>query len=111
MGRTTDVPPLVVYYTKKIKKDMKEKTNITEAQLLCNQQVKVTSPRSSFWGQTGIVNMVMADGRSLEVTLDNHGKVIIVDVTLVSEIQEQTQFAKTEQSLGPIANSVVQDSV
>jgi hypothetical protein len=30
-----------------------------------------------------------------------------VDVTFVSEIQEQTQFAKTEQSLGPDANSVL----
>ena len=90
---------------------MKEKTNITEAQLLCNQQVKVTSPQSSFWGQTGIVNKVMADGRSLEVTLDNHGKVIIVDVTLVSEIKEAYNWSKQEQSLGPIANSVVKDTI
>ena len=96
--------PHPLWYTRRMKN---MKNNITEAQLLCNQQVKVTSPQSSFWGQTGIVNKVMADGRSLEVTLDNHGKVIIVDVTLVSEIQEPTQYAKTEQSLGPDANSVL----
>ena len=90
---------------------MKEKTNITEAQLLCNQQVKVTSPRSSFWGQTGIVNKVMVDGRSLEVTLDNHGKVIIVDFTLVSEIQEPYNWGKQEQSLGPYCNHMVKDTL
>ena len=47
---------------------MKE-TNITEAQLLVNQEVKVTSPRSQFWGRTGLVRSVMADGRTLEVNL------------------------------------------
>ena len=117
MGRTTDVPPSVLYYTKKIK-NMKEKTNITEAQLLINQEVKVTSPRSQFWGRTGLVRSVMADGRTLEINLrSQHAKVfstqanVFLDVTLVGEIQEQTQFAKTEQSLGPIANSVVQDGI
>jgi len=36
---------------------------------------------------------------------------VFLDITLVGEIQERTQFAKTEQSLGPIANSVVQDGI
>jgi len=107
-GRTTDVPPSMLYYTKKIKKDMKEKTNITEAQLLLNNEVKVTSPRSSWFGQTGIVRAIMADGRTLDVVLNKHGKEILIDVTLVGEIQEQTHFAKGEADLGPIANSVVQ---
>ena len=82
----------------------KETNNITEAQLLCNQEVRVKM--GQFTGQTGIVNKVMADGRSLDVTLAN-GKSVFLDVTLVSEIQEPTWFAKTEQSLGPDANSVL----
>ena len=89
---------------------MKEKTNITEAQLLLNQEVKVTFPKSQFYGQTVIVLSIMADGRTLEVALGGN-KVAFVDVTFVSEIQEPTWFAKTEQSLGPIANSVVQDGI
>ena len=91
---------------------MKE-NNITEAQLLCNQEVRVTSPHSQWHGRTGLVRKVMADGRTLEVNLrskaaglfstqDN----VFIDVTLVGEIQERTQYAKTEQSLGPDANSV-----
>ena len=91
-------------------KNMKEKTNITEAQLLLNQEVKVTSPHSQFFGQTVIVLGVMADGRTLEVALGGN-KVAFVDVTLVSEVQEPTWFAKTEQSLGPIANSVVKSTI
>ena len=82
----------------------KETNNITEAQLLCNQEVRVKM--GQFTGRTGIVNKVMADGRSLDVTLTN-GKSIFIDVTLVGEIQEPTQYAKTEQSLGPDANSVL----
>ena len=93
---------------------MKNKTNITEAQLLLNQEVKVTSPQSKFYGRTGLVRQIMADGRTLEVNLrskaaglfstqDN----VFLDVTLVGEIQERQQFAKTEQSLGPDANSVL----
>ena len=81
------------------------KSNITEAQLLLNNEVCVKM--GQFTGQTGIVNEVMADGRSLDVTLTNNGKRISIDVTLVSEIQEPTWFAKTEQSLGPDANSVL----
>jgi transcription antitermination factor NusG len=86
---------------------MKNKTQITEAQLLLNQEVKIN--RGQFAGKTALVRKVMADGRSLEVEVAHtSGKIAFVDVTFVSEIQEQTQFAKTEQSLGPIANSVVQ---
>ena len=51
----------------------------------------------------------MADGRTLEIEID--GKVAMLDVTFVSEIQEPTQFAKTPQSLGPIANSVVKSTL
>ena len=49
----------------------------------------------------------MADGRTLEVDLDWDGKTVLLDVTFVSEIREPTQYAKTEQSLGPDANSVL----
>ena len=86
---------------------MKEKTNITEASLLLNQQVVVTSHMSRFTGRTGIVNKIMADGRTLDVTLDGVGDVFL-DVTLVGEIRERTQYAKGEPNLGPVANSVVQ---
>ena len=91
---------------------MKEMKNneITEAQLLLNQQVVVTSHMSRFTGRKGIVNKVMADGRTLDVTLDGVGDVFL-DVTLVGEIRERTHFNKTEQSLGPIANSVVKDTI
>jgi hypothetical protein len=85
---------------------MKDTKNITEAQLLLNQQVVVTSHLSRFTGRTGIVNKIMADGRTLDITLDGVGDVFL-DVTLVGEIQERQQFAKTEQSLGPDANSVL----
>jgi len=85
---------------------MTEKTNITEAQLLLNQEVKIVNGR--FRGKTALVRKVMADGRSLEVEVANtSGKIAFVDVTFVSEIRERTQFAKTEQSLGPDANSVL----
>ena len=85
---------------------MKDTKNITEAQLLLNQQVVVTSHLSRFTGRTGIVNKIMADGRTLDIDLDGVGDVFL-DVTLVGEIQERQQFAKTEQSLGPDANSVL----
>ena len=101
-----------VCYTRRmiIKTDMKNKTNITEAQLLLNQEVKIN--RGQFTGKTALVRKVMADGQSLEVEVANtSGKIALVDVTFVSEIQEPTWFAKTEQSLGPIANSVVQDGI
>jgi len=85
----------------------KETNNITEAQLLLNQQVVVTSHMSRFTGRTGIVNNIMADGHTLDITLDGVGDVFL-DVTLVGEIQERTHYAKGEPDLGPVANSVVQ---
>jgi len=89
---------------------MKNKTNITEAQLLLNNEVRINA--GQFAGKTALVRKVMADGRSLELEIANtSGKIALVDVTLVSEIQEATQYAKTEQSLGPIANSVVKDTI
>tara|TARA_B100000214_G_scaffold371748_1_gene348721 strand:+ start:762 stop:1028 length:267 start_codon:yes stop_codon:yes gene_type:complete len=81
-----------------------------QAKILLNNEVKVTDHRSQLVGQTGIVKSIMADGRTLDVKLSN-GKRAFLDVTLVSEIQEPTQFAKTEQSLGPIANHMVQDGI
>ena len=81
-----------------------------QAKTLLNNEVKITDHRSQFVGQTGIVKQVMHDGRTLDVKLSN-GKFVFVDVTLVSEIQERTQFAKTEQSLGPIANHLVQEGI
>ena len=85
---------------------MKE-NNITEAQLLLNNEVRINA--GQFAGKTALVRKVMADGRSLEVEIAHtSGKIAFVDVTLVSEIQEPTQFAKGEPDLGPIANSVVQ---
>ena len=83
-----------------------------EASLLLNNEVKFINPRSQFWGKHALVRKVMADGRTLEVEVANtSGKIAFVDVTFVSEIQEPTWFAKTEQSLGPIANSVVKDTI
>ena len=85
---------------------MTEKTNITEAQLLLNQEVKIN--RGQFAGKTAFVREVMADGRSLEVEIAHtSGKIAFVDVTLVSEIQESYNWPKQEQSLGPDANSVL----
>ncbi len=91
-------------YTRRMKN---MKNNITEAQLLLNQEVKINV--GQFAGKTAFVRKVMADGRSLEVEIAHtSGKIAFVDVTFVSEIQERTQFAKGEPDLGPIANSVVQ---
>ena len=81
-----------------------------EAKILLNNEVKVTDHRSQLVGQTGIVEAIMADGRTLDVKLSN-GKNAFLDVTLVSEIQEPTQFAKTSQSLGAIANHLVKDAI
>ena len=52
------------------------------AQFLINQHIKVTTGR--FAGSMGTVQSVMADGRSLDVALDN-GKSIFVDITMVRE--------------------------
>ena len=81
-----------------------------EAKILLNNEIKVTDHRSQLVGQTGIVEAIMADGRTLDVKLSN-GKNAFLDVTLVSEIQEPTQFAKTSQSLGAIANHLVKDAI
>tara|TARA_Y100000004_G_scaffold188713_1_gene243259 strand:- start:413 stop:679 length:267 start_codon:yes stop_codon:yes gene_type:complete len=83
-----------------------------QAEILVNNEVKVTDHRSEFVGKTGLVRKVMADGRTLEIELAHTcGMIVLLDVTLVSEIQERTQFAKTEQSLGPIANHLVQEGI
>ena len=91
-------------------KNMKNKTQITEAQLLCNQEVRINT--GQFAGKTAFVRKVAADGRSLEVEIAHtSGKIAFVDVTFVSEIQERTQYAKGEPNLGPVANSVVQGGI
>ena len=83
---------------------------IEEASLLLNNEIKVISPRSQWYGHIGRVNKVMADGRTLEVQLTPGctKDVVFLDVTLVGEIQERTHYAKGEPNLGPVANSVVQ---
>jgi len=83
--------------------------NEMEAQILLNNEVKVTDHRSQFVGQTGIVKQVMHDGRTLDVKLSN-GKFVFLDVTLVSEIQER-QHGKQKQSLGAIANHLVKETL
>ena len=83
---------------------------INEIDILINNEVKVTSPRSRFRGQVGIVKKIMADGRTLEVALDNRFKReerIFIDASLVSEIQEPVAMPKGEPNLGPDANSVL----
>ena len=81
---------------------------INEAELLLNQEVKVTDHRSQFVGRTGIVNAIMADGRTLEIELAHtSGMIVLLDYSLVSEIQEPYNWPKQEQSLGPDANSVL----
>jgi hypothetical protein len=83
-----------------------------QAKILLNNEVKVTDHRSGFVGMTGLVRKVMADGRTLEIELAHtSGTIVMMDVTLVSEIQEPTQFAKTPQSLGPTANHMVKDTI
>tara|TARA_Y100000593_G_scaffold4049_1_gene8053 strand:+ start:250 stop:537 length:288 start_codon:yes stop_codon:yes gene_type:complete len=93
---------------------MKEITLEQEARLLLNNEIKVTDHRSGFVGMTGLVRKVMADGRTLEVQLDcpnsyTDGAIVMMDVSLVSEINERTHYAKGEPDLGPVANSVIQD--
>jgi ribosomal protein L21E len=82
-----------------------------QAKILLNNEVKVTDHRSQFCGRTGIVTDIMADGRTLEIDFFGDSKQAFLDVTLVSEIQERTQFAKTPQSLGPVANHLVKDAI
>jgi hypothetical protein len=85
---------------------------LLSTQVLLNNEVNVTSHHSRFCGRTGRVANIMADGRTLDVVLrpnhDDGFKRVLLDVTLVSEIQEPVEFAKGEPDLGPIANSVVQ---
>ena len=83
--------------------------NEMEAQILLNNEVKVTDHRSQLVGQTGIVKAIMADGRTLDVKLSN-GKNAFLDVTLVSEIQER-QHGKQKHSLGAIANHLVKETL
>ena len=90
---------------------MKELSVEQEAKLLLNQEIEVTSSRSiEIWGKRGIDKSNMADGRTLDIKLSN-GKSVFLDVTLVSEVREGIAFAKQEQSLGPIANHLVQDGI
>ena len=79
-------------------------------QTLVNNEVRIDM--GQFRGETALVSKVMADDRSLEVEIaHSSGKIAFVDYTMVSEIQEPTQFAKTEQSLGPIANHLIKDTL
>ena len=91
-------------------KNMKNEIEITEAQLLLNNEVRINA--GQFAGKTALVRKVMADGRSLEVEVANtSGKIAFVDVALVSEVKDTPTLpigVGAEQSLGPIANSVVQ---
>ena len=83
---------------------------INEAELLLNQEIKVTDHSTQFCGQTGHVNAIMADGRTLDIRLAS-GKLVLLDVTLVSEIQEPYNWPKQEQSLGPYANHLIKDTL
>ena len=91
-----------LWYTRRMKN---MKNNITEAQLLLNQEIVVTGI-SRFRGRRGIVTRVMADGRSLDVLVDGVGDVFL-DVTLVREVRDVSTKLSQEQSLGPDANSVL----
>ena len=42
-----------------------------QAKILLNNEVKVTDHRTQLVGQTGIVEAIMADGRTLDVKLSN----------------------------------------
>ena len=85
---------------------------INETNILVNNEIKVTAPRSQWHGKHALVRRVMADGRTLEVEIANEsGKIVFIDVGLVSEIQEPSTQVQQPQSLGPIANSVVQDGI
>ena len=75
-----------------------------EAKLLLNNEVRIKL--GSFAGHVGYVNGIMADGRTLDITL-HHGKDVFLDVTLVGEVREAYDWGKQEQSLGPDANSVL----
>ena len=83
---------------------------INEANILVNNEVRINV--GQFAGKVALVRKVMADGRSLEVEIArSSGMIAFVDVTMVSEIHEPVEFAKGEPDLGPIANSVVQETI
>ena len=83
-----------------------------QAEILLNNEVKVTNHRSEFWNCTGRVRNIMADGRTLEIDLDWDGKTVLLDVTLVSEIQEPMSWQRPVcDNLGPIANHLVKDTI
>ena len=109
----------LVWYTYSMN-NMKNENEITEAQLLVNQEVRVTSRRSKFFGRTGLVRSVMADGRTLEVNLRSTAAGlfstqanVFLDITLVGEITDwpEPRFGTVDPNLGAIANSVVQDGI
>ena len=79
-------------------------TEKEEAQLYLNNEVRIKL--GNFAGHVGYVNSIMADGRTLDITL-HHGKDVFVDVTLVGEVREAYDWGKQEQSLGPAATSVL----
>jgi hypothetical protein len=85
---------------------------IEEASLLLNNEVKVTSPQSTMWGEVGIVSRIMHDGRTLDVEL-YCGKRVFLDITLVDEVRDTPTppvGVGAEQSLGPDANSVLPEN-
>ena len=97
-----------VCYTRRMIIENDMTNNTTEAQLLLNNEVKVTA--GLYRGRIGIVEKVMADGRSLQIALNDRFKSherVFLDVTFVSEIQEPTRYAKGEPNLGPDANSLL----
>ena len=79
--------------------------------ILLNNEVKVTSRLSQWFGHIGTVKKVMADGRSLEVLLNapaNHSTVFI-DSTLVRDLAwlEPAPHTQSEPNLGPDGNSIL----
>ncbi len=98
----------IIRIESKKNKIMKKPTNITEAQLLLNQQVKIRAPwNANLRGQIATVKAIMADGQTLDVELAS-GKHAFLDVTFVDEIHEpQINLIDEPQSLGPDANSVL----
>ena len=106
-----------VCYTRRMKNMTNKEHNDNvflkeEARLLLNNEVKVTSTRSQFFARRGRVNKVMADGRTLEVTLFSQRtasgqQTVFLDVSLFSEVNDPCIPAAREQSLGPDANSVL----
>ena len=107
----------LVCYTRRMKnmKNKEHNDNVflkEEARILLNNEIIVTSHQSRFVGRTGHVNAIMADGRTLDIALDGLGDVFL-DVILVTDLALRTRSPqpKQEQSLGPIANSVVKDTL